>query len=140
MVEDTRGRGASARGHCLSLSWGRDVLRGTQIDVTVQCAPSAKTSVHHKSAHSGTTAHNTHRHSHSDTHKRRVAQRVMCHGECLSVVRSRVSKQRGGSSNVRQVLSPASSASVTSSFFSQEADAIEGEFFTEGTNIPEFHP
>ena len=31
-------------------------------DVTAQCAPSAKTSVHHKSAHSGTTAHNTHRH------------------------------------------------------------------------------
>ena len=60
MVEEPRM--ASARSHCLSLPWGRDVLRETQIDVTAQCAPSAKTSVRHKSAHSGTTAHNTHRH------------------------------------------------------------------------------
>ena len=38
------------------------MLRGTQLNVTGQCASSAKTSVHHKTAHSDTTARNTHRH------------------------------------------------------------------------------
>ena len=33
--------------------------------------------------------------SHSDTHKRSTAERALCHGECLSVVRSRVSKHSG---------------------------------------------
>ena len=77
----------------------------------------------------------------------------MCHGECLYVTCSRVSKSRSGSSKARKVLSPPSSSAVVTpsgadalrSFSSQVRQEMAivkgmfvGDFVTDGTTIPVF--
>ena len=89
LVEEPRGWIALGATGCHSLREGMCCEERSSCDS--QRAPSAK-KVCDSQTHTDTTEHNTHCHSHSDTHKRSAAERL-CHSECLSVVRSRVSER-----------------------------------------------